>query len=326
MEDEGASVTIESPDTSRPEVAPKPVRVPVLLLAGAALAGVSRYLAVSYESIHSSDHLDSIGFTILGLAVRLVFWVALINDAFRGRRTSRFVVLALFASYVAEIAVTYNDLLVVPLRGVLALLQAGLLAAGVLQLYTQPARAWFNRHTTDHAQDVFPRYRGVFPALATLGGAAVLGVMAWSVRDIVSLHLVQTRGPVSVVQARACPIALPVTARNIQYRKYRHWVAFKDCVRFEAPVEDCIAHTRRVVGPGALKPYPDSPAWMPAGKDGKPDAELQAIWLASQAPRYAPWFDLASTKRGLTGGEGGSSQAQVWIDLDRGVFYYAMTD
>ena len=44
------------------------------------------------------------------------------------------------------------------------------------------------------------------------------------------------------------------------------------------------------------------------------------------SPLSVPWFDPRSIKKGLVGGEGGSHQPLIWIDTEKGIFYYQYHD
>jgi hypothetical protein len=78
-------------------------------------------------------------------------------------------------------------------------------------------------------------------------------------------------------------------------RKYRQWIAFEQYVRFEAPpaVSDRRGHTTEV------RPSP--------------------------VFRDLSWFDLAKARDVVSAG-GGSGEPQVWVDQERGVFYFRLTD
>lgn len=295
----------------------------MLPLVIAALAGIARYGAVSYEAGAEHDPMSSTGFVVFGVLLRLGIWGTLIGFALRRDRTARFLPLALLASCILDLVFAFGDLIAMPIEGGFALLQMLILLPAVVMLYTRSSQAWFNRSVTDYAPDVFPRYRRVFTAVATCAGAAVLGMVMLAVWSILSMHIVQTHGPVSFSQAIACPIPLLASAKNIQYHKSRHAVAYKDCVRFEAPVADCLAHARTAASfdPAKLAKFPAPDPSMSAEQ-----REFQSAQISSQGQSFAPWFDLGAIRNGLHGGEAGPGQAQIWIDLDRGIFYYAITD
>ncbi len=128
-------------------------------------------------------------------------------------------------------------------------------------------------------------------------------------------------GPVSVERARRrCPIPLPASARNVQYKTFRFWVAYEEYVRFEAPVEDCVAHVPVVIRQWNA----DSPSDLRQTSETPQPLE--------QAPRHpgmlldVPWFDVENIKKGLSAGAGGPLVPTVWVDSQRGVFYYMVTD
>lgn len=85
----------------------------------------------------------------------------------------------------------------------------------------------------------------------------------------------------------------------------------KEYIRFEAPVDQCVFFAENV-----LKAQ--------LGNVGA-DATLRSF-DGSDVPRSDPrpldvsWFDVRRVRRGLIGGQ--QYGPRVWVDLDRGVFYY----
>jgi len=141
--------------------------------------------------------------------------------------------------------------------------------------------------------------------------------------------------PLTVEQARQqdCPIPLPDSAHNVQ------WVfaagglqALEILVRFEAPVDVCRAHVQTVFDAwtkhwferGAqgqrMNPWPPSPLMPLSSLTSKPAPEDHDM-----AGR-ATWFDVDHITKGSTAGVVGGSGPQIWIDEDRGIFYYKLTD
>lgn len=139
----------------------------------------------------------------------------------------------------------------------------------------------------------------------------LVGLSAW---DLLSLHVSEPAGPVSISQAEAfIEVAIPPTARNIRIAGFSQWMQYERHVRFEAPVADCEIVASRVL---------DGSAMIPVSTE-----ELSHV-VVSARPfvfRDLSWFDLRSAKNVVTGG-GGPSKPCVWIDRDRGVFYYQLSD
>jgi len=141
--------------------------------------------------------------------------------------------------------------------------------------------------------------------------------------------------PLTIDQARQqdCPIPLPDSAQHVQ------WVfaagglqALEILVRFEAPVDVCRAHVQTVFDAW-------SKHWQERGAQGQPMnvgappllpplTTLRAIPAPEDNDMvgHATWFDVEQIKNGSTAGNNGESTPQVWIDEDRGIFYYKLTD
>lgn len=101
---------------------------------------------------------------------------------------------------------------------------------------------------------------------------------------------------------------LPASAHDIQYAAAGCITpAFETFFRFEAPVQDLLDHAK-------LK-YPDL-VLEPITSVFQPKASMGV---------NADWFDTGKIKHGLIGSKEGSG-ATIWIDTDRGVFYFFDTD
>lgn len=116
---------------------------------------------------------------------------------------------------------------------------------------------------------------------------------------------------------------LPASSRNIYYGMYADWQAYTRLVRFEAPVEDCLKHIDTVIAwndkiYGRTSSYPRVPVTHVDS--------VGAAWLDK-----TEWFDPEKLKRGIYVGESSghtpeSHTPEIWVDLDRGVFYFKETD
>ncbi len=127
---------------------------------------------------------------------------------------------------------------------------------------------------------------------------------------LISKH--QTSHPISRQEASRYfrPDELPAGAHDIQYADSYCQVSptFEIFVRFEAPVPECLS-------------------WA-ASKF--PNIRLEQLDTAVE-PRTSngadpKWFDIHRIAKGVTGGKGYEGEPKIWIDTDRGIFYYSMTD
>ena len=117
---------------------------------------------------------------------------------------------------------------------------------------------------------------------------------------------------------RGIKFPLPVNARNIQYADYGFGMAFTLLVRFDAPVADCLEHAETVL------------RWHDKDRDkvvSYPREEVDHVETVNAFMlEPAPWFNPSSITHGLHIGGPGSSVPEIWVDRDRGVFYYKETD
>lgn len=143
---------------------------------------------------------------------------------------------------------------------------------------------------------------------------AVVAFVLYCVWQFFGLHVSEPARPLTPAQAQVIlPATLPVEARNIGAAEYRQWIEFAQYARFEAPLPVCLGYAKLVVPGAALQPV------------GEFQLERDARPLRSEVFRDFSWFDL-QTASNMIGSGGGSNQPEVWIDQDRGVFYYRKTD
>jgi hypothetical protein len=128
--------------------------------------------------------------------------------------------------------------------------------------------------------------------------------------------------PLSYAQAiREKDIAfpLPPSSHNINYAMYADWQAYQRLVRFEAPMEDCIRHIDVVL------------AWhakMHKWTSSYPRVEVTSVEQHGGDTEMGatPWFDVDKIRHGIYTGKNSSHTPEIWVDTDRGVFYYCETD
>lgn len=111
---------------------------------------------------------------------------------------------------------------------------------------------------------------------------------------------------------------LPPSSRKILYGMYADWQAYTLLVRFEAPVEDCLKHIDTVVA-WDNKIYKRTSSY-PRVQVTHIDP-VDTVWL-----HPASWFDPNKITRGVYAGENSSHKPEIWIDLDRGIFYFREID
>lgn len=128
----------------------------------------------------------------------------------------------------------------------------------------------------------------------------------------------RTTKALSLEDAREkCPIALPDGAANIRFFERGQWIAYTSLVKFEAPVEICKQHARNLLESHNMENSDRNPI----------STQLQK--LSSRPTKktfYTEWFDVHNIEKGLCGGKIGSHCPQIWIDEERGIFYYCYTD
>lgn len=122
---------------------------------------------------------------------------------------------------------------------------------------------------------------------------------------------------------KECPIPLPANAKNISYGHWSCGIGFEDYLRFEAPPETCLAHIAVVLEACSPKEHIASQPSLP--KPNKIASPPQPVRSSSREFDVG-WFDIQNIRNGVTAGRGFSSDPQVWVDTNRGVFYYRITD
>jgi len=115
---------------------------------------------------------------------------------------------------------------------------------------------------------------------------------------------------------------LPDEASDIYYAHYAQWIAYDFKVKFKAPLEVCKSHALHVI-----QRYNEN--------EGNPDRKIVLEFtVISEPPRpegsgppiNIMWFDVHNIKNGFKIGIKGAQQPMIWIDADRNLFYYRLTD
>jgi hypothetical protein len=129
--------------------------------------------------------------------------------------------------------------------------------------------------------------------------------------------------PFTLEQARKnIRLPLPDEASDIYYAYYAQWIAYDFIVKFKAPVETCKSHAMLLI-----KQYNENEG----NADRHIPLEFKDITEPPQMVQIGPplnvdWFDVSHIKNGLMIAGNNSMQPSIWIDTDRNLFYYRLTD
>ena len=115
----------------------------------------------------------------------------------------------------------------------------------------------------------------------------------------------------------------PSTAQNIQIAQYSFGFAYELLVRFEAPVSVCEQHVAEV-----LKWHEKN--WHGKGMPKQEVLSTEKVdhvdYIENFTLKPTPWFAPGTLKRGLHVGKPGCSVPEMWIDQEKGIFYFRETD
>jgi hypothetical protein len=171
----------------------------------------------------------------------------------------------------------------------------------------------------------------IFILAILIGGAALLiggkiVLVYLSPFSHMKAGIIITPSPVSLELAeKNCPISLPRSARNIQYGVWSLWQASMTYVRFEAPVDDCLKHAEKVLNEHVLS-YNLTGVSIVTNTDfqkpqnpGTPTKDFDVSWFDVEAISGGIQFELKSDPNGV-------SSPIIYVDKNRGVFYYRYYD
>jgi hypothetical protein len=115
-------------------------------------------------------------------------------------------------------------------------------------------------------------------------------------------------------QKAGIELPLPTSSHNITYYAHTEWQECQYAVRFEAPVEDCIRQIPVVL------------AWDDKFYKRISSHSQTNVTHVDPVSDVPAWFDIQKITNGIYTGDNGSQKPQIWIDRDRGVFYFLETD
>ena len=156
--------------------------------------------------------------------------------------------------------------------------------------------------------------------------------VGWFVRVMYLPHPELTEKPLSLAEfnKRYGVSDFPATAKNIYFGRSSVGMGGRAYIyRFEAPIEDCIAHAKAEFDRynemlyDDPKDYPPSdPIPIESVPDEKPfKPDLSSYWLTR-----LDWFDVDRIREGLTIPREKAHHPFIWIDTDRGILYFFWTD
>jgi len=128
--------------------------------------------------------------------------------------------------------------------------------------------------------------------------------------------------PLTLAEARARgekTFPFPDSAHDIYFAVYGEWQEYDFLLRFQAPPEDCLAAIPAVI------------AWhnheSRQSSNYKP-APLNGRTTLPRSSSLSPvrWFDSAVIERGICAGENGGHTPNIWVDTDKGIFYFQVHD
>jgi hypothetical protein len=134
-------------------------------------------------------------------------------------------------------------------------------------------------------------------------------------------HVKRYDKPLTYAQAakeREIDFPLPASSHDIYYGMYADWQAYTLVVRFEAPVDDCIKHMATAVAWND-KVYKRTSSY--------PRVSVTNVdYVNAGGLDPVPWFTPHTITHGLFTGTNSSHTPEIWVDLDKGIFYFKETD
>jgi|KBSSwiStaDraftv2_1062776.scaffolds.fasta_scaffold189393_5 hypothetical protein len=127
------------------------------------------------------------------------------------------------------------------------------------------------------------------------------------------------------------PFNVPKAARWVRCSEFAYWLAYDLQVKFSAPYEDCIKAAEDILAKHRAEAKVYQPDYVRVEIRGgcylAPKREDATRFVADDLLQGSKWwFRPGSIKNGVFLGERGPYVPQIWIDKDRGLFYYKETD
>lgn len=133
--------------------------------------------------------------------------------------------------------------------------------------------------------------------------------------DLMGGQTVRFDKPMSYAEATNAgfDFPLPASSHNVRFYYHSEWIEYEFAVRFEAPVEDC------------KKQIPIVLAWDDKAYNRTSSYPIISVTNVGHQSSVN-WFDTDKITNGIYAGENGSHKPSIWIDQNRGIFYFMETD
>jgi hypothetical protein len=128
----------------------------------------------------------------------------------------------------------------------------------------------------------------------------------------------ETRKPMTyadVMKKKEISFPFPASSSNIFYDFKADWQLLSMNVRFDAPVTDCVRHIDAVF------------AWNDVIE--KRTSSYSCVHFTNAALLDTSWGDSAAINKisnGIHAGKNSSHSPEIWVDLDKGIFYFHISD
>jgi hypothetical protein len=125
------------------------------------------------------------------------------------------------------------------------------------------------------------------------------------------------------------PIPVPTSAKWVRFSEFGFWKAYDLQVRFSAPCDDCIKAAEDILVQHGAGKSGNRPALRIEIKNGryvvsKNDDFLPDLHGIQEGNKW--WFRPDKIRNGVFFYAGGGLSPHIWIDTDRKVFLYKVTD
>jgi hypothetical protein len=171
--------------------------------------------------------------------------------------------------------------------------------------------------------------------LGCLGASLLLLLCFWGILKLGSLWFGmssedRTNTPLDLQEARKDAgikdFPFPSSAHDIYYAQFACWQDYESLVRFQAPVKDCLASI-----PAVLKWARDDGSVQKPASYHPIHLKAAAVLPDSDDQHPVPWFERAVITHGVYAGWQSVDTPKewwpvdIWIDTDKGVFYFKQT-
>jgi len=147
------------------------------------------------------------------------------------------------------------------------------------------------------------------------GILVALGILGFVVCDLMFSETIRQDAPLTVERARqiGCPIPLPEDATRVRFAVYHHWGKSETYLRFNADTAICKEWVATI---------------LDANKGSPEQVRLQNITTPPVIKSWGElgpltWFNISRIMVGSFS-TGGPRGPEIWIDNDRGIFYYRL--